>query len=51
MLRVLLNAWVTKTTAAEILARPEGGFELMAIAGWRPFKTRRRVADFVRETI
>ena len=24
MLRVLLNAWVTKTTAAEILARPEG---------------------------
>ena len=23
MLRVLLNAWVTKTTAAEILARPK----------------------------
>ena len=26
-------------------------FELMAIAAWHPFKTRRRVADLVRETI
>ena len=28
-----------------------GGIELMAIAAWHPFKTRRRVADLVRETI
>ena len=27
------------------------GIELMAIAAWHPFKTRRRVADLVRETI
>jgi len=29
----------------------DAGIELMAIAGWHPFKTRRRVADFVPETI
>ena len=29
----------------------DAGIELMAIAAWHPFKTRRCVADFVRETI
>ena len=29
----------------------DAGIELMAIATWHPFKTRRRVADLVRETI
>jgi len=29
----------------------DAGIELMAIAACHPFKTRRRVADFVRETI
>jgi len=29
----------------------DAGIELMAIAAWHPFKTRRRVADLVRETI
>ena len=29
----------------------DAGIELMAIAAWHPFKTRRRVADAVRETI
>ena len=29
----------------------DAGIKLMAIAAWHPFKTRRRVADFVRETI
>jgi len=27
------------------------GFELMAIASWHPFKTRRRVAELAQETI
>jgi hypothetical protein len=29
----------------------DAGIELMAIAAWHPFKTMRRVADLVRETI
>ena len=29
----------------------DAGIKLMAIAAWHPFKTRRRVADLVRETI
>ena len=29
----------------------DAGIELMTIAAWRPFKTRRRVADLVRESL
>ena len=36
---------------AAVDASLDAGIELMAIAGWRPFKTRPRVADFVPETI
>ena len=40
-----------RSSAAMAFSPASAGIELVAIAAWHPFKTRRRVADLVRETI